>query len=72
MKSVDAIVAGLADQGHLIWMDRKGIVGSETWRAKIVEAMEGCLAVIFGWVTSNEIQNFCICWQHTDASAFLC
>jgi len=47
METVDAMVAALAERGHSIWIDRAGIVGSQTWRAKIVEALKMCQAVIF-------------------------
>src|SRR6187551_488946 len=44
---VDRVIAELEKQGHRIWIDRTGIVGSQTWRAKIVEAMQQCRAVLF-------------------------
>ncbi|MFN0129705.1 MAG: toll/interleukin-1 receptor domain-containing protein [Verrucomicrobiales bacterium] len=45
--SVNAIVSPLTQKGHCFWIDRTGIVGSETWRAKIVEALRNCDAVLF-------------------------
>src|SRR4051794_3969448 len=45
--TVDPVVAELVKRGHTIWIDRVGIVGSQTWRATIVEALANCRAVLF-------------------------
>lgn len=47
LEQVDHVVAELEKQGHRIWVDRKGITGSQTWRARIVEALCQCQAVLF-------------------------
>ena len=47
VETVDRLVRGLETLDHKIWIDRTGIAGSQTWRAKIVEALKHSRAVLF-------------------------
>jgi hypothetical protein len=44
---VDRLLAALHQRGDRIWIDRDGIVGSQAWRAKIVDALKQARAVLF-------------------------
>ena len=47
MKVVDKVLRELEKGGHRMWIDREGIVGSQTWREEIVKALQQCRAVLF-------------------------
>ncbi len=45
-RTVDSLVARLAEDGHSAWIDREGIDGGAQWRATIVKAINAADVVL--------------------------
>jgi hypothetical protein len=45
---VDRVARCIVDNGHRVWIDRRGIAAGEQWRREIVEAIKGAsLMIVF-------------------------